>query len=521
MKAQTPRGGLICLILLGVVWAVENWLVQGQTLSIDIGGTESELALRELKRGGTRMILNLLIAGFLVLALRGRLLYGLFALNTLSAFAVLAFHDYFHEPLTWSIFSNQIGEGSDVTASGVEILMRGSTLWLLLAFGLKVSLVEIATRRRPFPVVTPRLAWGVLGVYLLFVFLLASYLRPLNKIRTWHSFSYLALLYGYTHTWVAEMIYIDADFLRTKAKEAAQKKSDLFHDVPLAVERPGAIAIVQAESLDFNALQVRVNGDPLMPSLVQIVESGAVARIKPIHLTGSSDADFTFLMTAEPNGVVAPYKVPGFGYDDSVIHLARAQGFRCFGFHGNRGTFFSRRSAFRQMAFDQLIFEEDVALPAEHVSLWGIPDDYMLGLAAEKLSSTDGPVLTLTITLTTHYPFRYLPASEFDLYPQAKGVRERFLNNMRYLDRALADYWVALPDGTLVFIYGDHASHVEYDLTGGESETGDSHVPFIVLVKGQAIPEVQAGFDQAASRAPGHLDAATYFRRHLQSGLGE
>jgi phosphoglycerol transferase MdoB-like AlkP superfamily enzyme len=315
------------------------------------------------------------------------------------------------------------------------------------------------------------------------------------------------------------MFILDDETLLKRANAAARRTSDVFHDVPLL---PGAferVVALQVESLDSEAVDTQVAGGPLMPFLRALREQAAFTPIGPVHLTGSSDADFTFLLAVSPIGVVAPYKVPVFDYSGSVVGVANRLGYRTEAFHGNRGSFFSRRNAFRQMGFDAMNFAEDLQSRFAGESYWGIPDDAILELAAERIRSGPVPSLTVLITLTTHSPYHWLIPADRELYPQPASVTEQYFNSMRYLDRCLEEFIEGLPDATLTFIYADHTSRLEYPLVPGQEPVEAATVPFIVFVKGADSKWLQPHFDAVRDRDPSLLDAAAYFHRYFSAPL--
>lgn len=503
------------MVLLALTWATECWIVQGFTLRVDVGGDVLEQSVRALTRGTARFGIDLLAALSIVFFVASRWLHFLFAGSFLLSLAVLAFYGFYGEPLTWTLISEQFAEGIEA-ADSASALVDSSWAFLLVGFlAVKISLLEWAVRHPAPANLSVRISALALLAYL-FVMLVLSTLWSPSLIGRWASFSFVGNLYGYTTAWLAESLYIDQRFLLAKANAVAHRRSALYGAVPLMAQGAERIVAIQAESLDMAAIDTMLPGGPLMPFLRSLRDSAVFTAIEPVHMTGSSDADFTFLMAVPPNGMIAPYKVAGFDFTGSIIRTARRRGFHTSVYHGNRGTFFSRRSAFRDMGFDQTVFFEEMQPFFLGQSLWGIPDDRVFEIAAGDIAKRTGRSFTFVISLTTHMPYRYLVADRRELFPNPETTQQRYFNSMRYLDRVLEKFIGDLPQDTLTFIYADHASRVTYPTAPGARPQEGKLVPFIVFRKGVASKQLQAEFDAAQKRGPSLLDAAAYFHRHLE-----
>jgi hypothetical protein len=79
-----------------------------------------------------------------------------------------------------------------------------------------------------------------------------------------------------------------------------------------------------------------------------------------------------------------------------------------------------------------------------------------------------------------HFPF--IDREQVSHFGRA-SLWEKYLSTAFFVDEAMRDFYEALPDGTLLFIWGDHPSHgnIAAHLPGGRS------VPFIINLKGADI----------------------------------
>src|SRR5690606_27869163 len=139
------------------------------------------------------------------------------------------------------------------------------------------------------------------------------------------------------------------------------------------------------------------------------------------------------------------------------------------------------------MGFDAVLFEKE--LEEEHgvrPGRWGVKDREVLEVAARRLLAREGKTFQFIITLTSHGPFDYLDPEEEELFPGASSVRQRYLNSMRYVDRALESFYSRLPEGTLIVIYGDHESATEPPRTDAAGRRVE-YVPYLVHLKGERL----------------------------------
>jgi len=247
----------------------------------------------------------------------------------------------------------------------------------------------------------------------------------------------------------------------------------------LPVPHPGdTVVLVQVESLDFAALGMKVNGEPVLPFLDFLAGNSLVLRVFAPHKVGSSNSDYEIL-----NGRIADQNVIYYSYikeyPDSVIRRLREAGYMTSIVHGLDGKLFNLRKAYSAQGFEILIFKEELleagykpgAYIMEHVL-----DRDVFDMAGKELA-TGGRQAQFIITMSSHIPF-IPPLPEFK---SAGGTFARYVSSLRYADGCLADFYDKLPDGAVFIVWGDHGSDVRYP----EGYPGNGrHVPFIVHVKG-------------------------------------
>src|SRR5262249_41598760 len=152
----------------------------------------------------------------------------------------------------------------------------------------------------------------------------------------------LGYIRGYLGPWMAEWYYLGDDALL----ESAVKLRETIYDriTPLEADIPihKRVVFLQAESLDTNILDYKVNGQLVTPFLHSLRERSMYYRVRANHTQASSDADFAVLNAVAGSPHENPYSIPGYPYEDTTPQLLAQCGFTTFAFHGNGGEFYDR-----------------------------------------------------------------------------------------------------------------------------------------------------------------------------------
>ncbi|HLV61586.1 MAG TPA: LTA synthase family protein, partial [Fredinandcohnia sp.] len=273
------------------------------------------------------------------------------------------------------------------------------------------------------------------------------------------------------------------------------------------------------ESLDHSLLGHREGGELVAPFLTALREDSATYRVRPIHDNGSADADFSMLTGRAPSPDVITYRLLHYPYGETLPKIFRRAGYHTESIHGLYGHFFGRQPVFAgPMGFDAVLFEKELMEGyGVRPGRWGIEDREMLDVAARRLVAHEGKIFQFVITLTSHGPFDYLDPKDEELFPGATALRQRYLNSMRYVDRALQAFYERLPEGTLLVVYGDHESGTEpprKDAAGRRVEI----VPYLVHLKGARLRAADPTLAESGELE--QLDLVTYVRRYALSLAG-
>ena len=504
---RTITGSRVAIILctaLIFLWAIELLIIQEATTCPDGVLSSSNL----LKYAARRLALNLLACTALVYFLNRAWLYGAFLLG-LGFSALVATHaGYFGQPLSWTTLSNQWHEGLSNTGHGIATVSWSILLFVGIAFGIKVALREVI-RRYPLAPAFSRTAAALAGItYLVFAVGLAGFHKPIRRVNIGSP----EYTYGYAVAWATEYLTYDAEAVLADAIAKSKVKSHLLTEKERPVEFGNNIVVIQVESLDFDAVDATVGDKQVMPFLHDLKQRSLFYMVEPFHDTGTCDADFSLLTSSAPNGNITPFKVHGFPYSQSLPWLVTELGYSAVAIHGNSGTFFQRRPAYQQMGFSKLYFAKELK---EH-GVNGALDDELLQFSANLINESAEPMFHFIITWTSHGPFRQLPPYAQRLIPSPRGIHERYVNNMRYVDRSLEEYYEQLPDNTTVVIYGDHHSEVQGYVDG---EAHRERVPWIICQKGKDLAERQETLRTglATSGDLGQLEMVCFLRDNLEA----
>lgn len=450
-----PNGNWLWHMLAFVaLWVGELFFVQKTTL-ISVQDS-SQRFLRWAPR--LRLGLDICFVVAVSMFLPRMWLLGLSVVVFFIHIGLVSHYQYFLRPLSaLSLFHNwREGVKSGGYAFGVRTTRM--TWILLVVLGLKLALLLT------MPAASGIGTWSVEGIGLVAILgylalaAAASYLDPLEKIRTTRGFGRLGVIRGYFITWLAECRYLGSHEVLAGAK----RQREIVHDRLTGIETPISIrrqlVIIQAESLDFNVLGYEVDGQPVTPFLNCLRDRSLFFRIAAARYIGSADADFVMLSGVMPSTRIITYNIPNYPYENTLPQFLAQHGYRTAAFHGNTGNFYNRRNAFKKMNFSEIHFWEELAskdgLPSRS---WGVDDRDLLEFSARRLQEMTGPICHFLITLTTHTPYTLIPTTEREVFAKPQSMAQDYLNNMRYLDNLLRDYIGSLKSATVV-IYSDHSA---------------------------------------------------------------
>ncbi len=493
MKAPQARDWtgryVLAFCVLALFWAGEHFVLQASVFEV------RPVTTHPGTYQSIRLGIDLMAAIALLLTLSRPFLILVMSLDCLLSLIIVAYNHYFHHALSIYYGLKTFHEGLKVLPVVVEIIPW--VVWALLIAGLVIKLAlvfEITPQPAGF-----RRRWAALCVLTAVGFIYSLqytsfYFRNIPITRVTRA----VYVYGYLNSWLAEF------FVSPDTREVTRELIELQRDVPdrISATEPfwpftNNVVIVQMESLGWNVIDYRIDGQEVTPFLNSLAHRDRFFKVQVYHSIGSEDMDYAVLSGGKPSMRMASYLAPGIPYTNALPRFMQQHGFETLSVHGANGDFFNRRPNFERMGFDQIWFQEEFncrlvkqGLPVRE-SYWGVRDDELFRVSTEKMRHATRPQFHFIITLDSHMPFDLITDSEKEVFPHSRSWQENYFNSVRLLDRDLREYVEGLPAGTLVILYGDHPSGVNYrDFHAARTVAGE-YVPCIVHVQGGAMAQPQ------------------------------
>ena len=465
---------------LAFFWAIENFILQASAFSVP------PVTQYPYFYQGIRLVLNLLAAAIVLLLFNRFWLIFIFVLDFLLSLLIVAYNQYFHQALSAYYAIKTIKEGLRVAGFAVQIIP--SFVWILLIGALIIKIIWIFS-------ITPhpsKFRWRSAASCLL-IFTVIILALQLSSFRFSNINIYglrrMIYTYGYLISWVAEtsrhpnMYEISKEIiqLQSLSPDRLSKTEPLW---PVGDK----IVIIQLESFDFNILNYHINGIEVTPYFNQLARNSRLFKIIPYHGVSTADMDFAVLSGGAPSSRMVSYMVPGISYNHSLPRFLKQHGYHTVSWHGNHGDFFNRRVNFQRMGFDEIYFREDFKNSSLRRSYWGVRDAEIFRLSGQKICASRNREFHFIITLDSHGPFDLISDQEKEIFPKSQQWKQNYFNSMRVLDRDVQNYLKSLPAETLVILYGDHTSGVNYGDFHSARNGKTEYVPCIVHICQSSAP---------------------------------
>jgi phosphoglycerol transferase MdoB-like AlkP superfamily enzyme len=236
---------------------------------------------------------------------------------------------------------------------------------------------------------------------------------------------------------------------------------------------PGSIAfgaargcnliVIQVESLQEFAVDLRIDGQDVMPRLKQW-PADALRYSKVTDQTNqgrTSDAEFTSLTSLLPldHGAVA-FQYPANHFTALPAVLAE-NGYATVSAVPFEPGFWNRRLTHSSYGFQRSLFESDFDI-TEQIG-WGLNDHDFLQQMVPRLEQMPRPFAAWLITLSLHHPYEDFPDRHKVLNLGAlEGTSlGNYLHTMRFFDTALDAFVQSLRDkglldSSVLVVFGDH-----------------------------------------------------------------
>jgi phosphoglycerol transferase MdoB-like AlkP superfamily enzyme len=490
---QAPQGRdwtlryLLTFAALAGFWAVEHFALQASVFEF------RPVTTHPGTYQAIRLGINLTVAVAILLVSNRAMLLLIVAADFILSLIIIAYNQYFHHAFSVYYGMKTLREGLKVYSAAFYFIPWIALLLLLLVMALKVMLIfEITPQPRRF------IRRGAVLCLFAFVGFLSAlqhtsfYFRNIPITRVTRA----VYAYGYLNSWIAEF------FVSPDTSEVTQELVELQRDTPdrlTGSEVPWPITtnviVIQMESFGWNVLKYQANGRAVAPYLKSLADGGRVYKVQVYHSIGSEDMDYAVLSGGRPSMRMVSYLAPDISYTNALPRFMQRHGFETLSIHGANGDFFSRRSNFERMGFDEIWFQEDfhsrLAVKGNPVpkSYWGVRDAELFKISGQKLRAAARPQFHFIITLDSHVPFDLITDEEKEIFPHSQVWQQNYFNSINLLDHSLHDYIEALPKGTLVILYGDHPAGVDYGDFHSARDGLKEYVPCIVHLCGESLPQ--------------------------------
>lgn len=502
---KSGRLALALLLLAVIIAGVESALVQayttGQEISPELLRSPAFIRLSAL---------DLLLPLTVVLLSRRAFIVYLCG-QTFLSIILMHYEIFFYNPLTLStIYHSMSGAGAlgmDIFAfARLDIIVPMSALGVLKIALVKFAMLEadqmpgIWKFRGVISVSCMAIiCWGSMMIYgrtgLSLVWVDSRGHRTATERRlekgTWEAVRNI----GYLPTWIGEFLsgtYKDTELIYAESFCNNLDLEEVEHGNGMLTTAPNwyglplpplgkHVILMQVESLDFAILDTKVNGHKALPFLDIMIKESVLLKAFAPHKVGSSNSDYEIL-----NSRVASQNVLYYSYIEnyphSVIHKINNLGYKASVFHGLPGALFSLKKAYKAQGFAETYFKEELLKAGYAGSRYimnHIMDEDLLSFAMEKLLEDQKSKAQFIITMSSHVPFMDV----MPIFKKTKGTFARYVSSLRYFDQSFAAYYAQLPEGTVLIMWGDHGSDVQYPRSFPENSR---HVPFILHVKGNS-----------------------------------
>lgn len=240
---------------------------------------------------------------------------------------------------------------------------------------------------------------------------------------------------------------------------------------------PSQLALVQVESLDFELLEMDVDGRPVMPFLRSLLPDAILLRLDGTKKLASANSDFELFNGLEASPDFVHYEYEN-AYPRSLIAQLGSGGRPVEVFHGLPANYMNLRAAYKLQGFSRYHDIEVMrAAGVRPLDCWWagvVTDKDLFDYAAQQMPS--GPFVQFIITMSMHLPKyvdRIAPERRF-----CSSSRSAFLTLAHDTDIALRHYVAKLPQGAMLILWGDHRSY---------SRDNSGLIPFLVYIKGASL----------------------------------
>lgn len=265
------------------------------------------------------------------------------------------------------------------------------------------------------------------------------------------------------------------DFARNKilsnaSMDEEEKKliTDYFNDNKKTLEPMNIytdsknILIVQVEAMQEFVVDLKINGEEVMPFLNQLKKDNIYFDniYHQVAAGNTVDAELmvnTGLFPAPIGAVNYIYSTNKF---ITLNQLLKDKGYTSMSFHGYESSFWNREVMYQNYGFNKFFSQKDFDL--SEIMGWSISDKSFFEQSVD-FSVKHQPFYSFLITLSSHHPYDQFSEENFDVNPFEDTQVGNYLKSMHYVDYSIKILFEKLKkdnilSNTIVIVYGDHSA---------------------------------------------------------------
>lgn len=260
---------------------------------------------------------------------------------------------------------------------------------------------------------------------------------------------------------------------------------------------------IQLESLEYFALEARVQGEPVMPFMQKMARSGYSFRLfDQTHLGRSADGQFIYMNSLHP-----PAERPlAFTYPNNhfaaIPTLFNEKGYDTLYLHPSDPSFWNSKLMAISYGFETLLFRDELPArdPDTEIRGWGLTDAALFSRVVERTRERSKPFFAYVVTMMCHHPYPEIQDESCGFPPpEPQSMVRRYLRCCNLRDRAIESLVQALGKTergrkTVLILVGDHDSNVS------NPEKVRLHLP--AYPQSEAVPAVICTVECALTGSP-------------------
>ena len=272
------------------------------------------------------------------------------------------------------------------------------------------------------------------------------------------------------------------------------------------------LKIIQLESLNTYCVNLKYNGEYLMPNMNKIISDSNSYYLSNFYTSAgqgkTADAEIAINTGVNPQGQNTQHwdfkvsKKNGANYNFQTLADMFKDKYNstCYSFHGDLEEFYNRQLVHTNMfGYDEFYSLEEYLEthksekedPNSYINGW-VDDKDVIKWEKEVTDSLSSPFMSYQIMTVSHTPFMGNPKEkEYNTFGYKNKMLYRYLAYMKYVDDYLGDLYETMKNdpNTVYVLYGDHGSYLtkkeQKELFGNQStlefELNNTKVPGIIF----------------------------------------